>query len=106
MPTLGHAGQTLASNTFFAGTEIDNSPPGENNITYNDLLAVWDGHNGTQTTTQSNGLPQGWQSASYATATPSPNGHALFGFGSGFANDATDFNLHYVALQVLNLQTL
>jgi hypothetical protein len=106
LPTLGHAGETFSSNNnFFAGTEIDNSPPGENNITYNDLLAVWDGHNGIQTTTQSIGLPQGWQSASYATATPSSNGHALFSFQSGFANDATDFNLHFMALQVLSLQS-
>jgi uncharacterized delta-60 repeat protein len=106
LPTLGHAGETFSSNNnFFPGTEIDNSPPGENNITYNDLLAVWDGHNGIQTTTQSIGLPQGWQSASYATATPSSNGYALFSFQSGFANDATDFNLHFMALQVLSLQS-
>jgi hypothetical protein len=109
LPTLGHGSASLAAPTFFAGTPIDNTPAGEDNPTYKDLLAIWDGFNGSATVTnttglstpETNGLPAGWSNGFFAAATPSPNGHALFSFTTGFANNASDFNAHYMALQVI-----
>jgi uncharacterized delta-60 repeat protein len=110
LPPLGHGSATLATQQFFAGTSINNTPAGEDNPSYNDLLAIWDGFNGSAmvtnttglSTPETNGLPAAWSNGFYAAATPSPNGHALFSFTTGFANNASDFNTHFMALQVIS----
>ena len=88
------------------GTVIDNNPAGEENPTYDDLLAIWDGYNGTGTgTTIANASPEGWQAAPYWSATPSASGHALVGLDGGVVFDSQDYfiggNRYYVALEVV-----
>lgn len=88
-------------NSYQPGTVIDNSPVGETNVTYNDLLAVWDGYNGTGTGTATDGTPSGWQLVSYWSATPSASGHALVSLYSGYVTNSGDsFSYGYVALLV------
>ena len=87
------------------GTAVDNSPNGEVNVQYNDLLAVWDGHNGSTTATDSSivGVPSGWQSLSYWSATPSSKGHVSINLGNSYLYDNLDtYGNDYVALQVLS----
>jgi hypothetical protein len=50
-------------NKWYNGTAIDNSPVGENNPTYDGLLAIWDAHNGTGTGTGMSGTPAGWNAS-------------------------------------------
>lgn len=82
------------------GTAIDNDPVGEDNPAYDDLLAIWDAHNGSGTGIDINGTPSGWQADNYWSATPSANGHANVNLNNGNVNDNNDNN-NYVALQVL-----
>ncbi len=70
--------------------------------TFNELLAIWDAYNGTGTGTSFNGTPAGWQADSYWSATPSASGHAdVYLHDDGFVFDIDDFDVSYVALQVL-----
>lgn len=69
--------------------------------TCNDLLAIWDGYNGTWTGTNVNGTPSGWQANNYWSATPSTNGHANVGLHLGGVYDSNDPGYACVALQVL-----
>ena len=72
------------------------------NTTYNDLLAVWDAYNGTGTGTDANGTPSGWQTYWYWSATSSASGHAGVRLDNGFVHGSYDYNVCYVALQVLD----
>jgi hypothetical protein len=58
LPTAGGNQQK-----WYNGTAIDNSPVGENNPTYDGLLAIWDAHNGTGTGTGMSGTPAGWNAS-------------------------------------------
>jgi hypothetical protein len=92
-----------------AGTTIDNIPTGEPNTTFNDLLAIWDAHNGTTTTTGTSGVPVGWASSTsdaYWAATagdPSVWGRTHLGVKLANGNVGSYFDNvdSYVALQVL-----
>jgi hypothetical protein len=71
--------------------------------TYDDLLAIWDTHNGPGTGTDIAGVPPGWRSDAYWSATPavSFSGHAYVHLYTGTGTDTGDNALIYVALQVL-----
>jgi len=98
LPTYGDALVTMG---YRSGTAIGNTTPtlGDSSVNaiYNDLLAIWDGYNGTGT----NGTPPDWRSSDYWSATPSTNGHAFVYLYGGYVYDNSDTGLNYVALQVL-----
>ncbi len=89
------------------GTTVQNGAT--NNPLYDDLLAIWDAHNGATTDTSFtngasnvNGTPSGWQYFYYYwSATPSASGHAGVGFFDGNVYVGYDYYDDYVALQVL-----
>ncbi len=95
------------------GTVVGSSTPGDGsnsvNATYNDLLAVWDAHNGIGTGQNSYGTPAGWQTSGshwpgYWSATASAQGHAYVYLTNGAVLDLYDPNgtlSFYVALEVL-----
>lgn len=93
LPT--HGDVTLTTG-FRPGTAIDNSPNGEANPTYDDLLAIWDGYNGTGTGTNINGTPPGWQTYDYWSA---DRRNVVLALGYVYVSVDTPYN--YVALQVL-----
>ena len=102
LPTYGAGvdGSGKATPTGFkAGTAVSDTTT--DNPTYNDLLAIWDAHNGAGTSTGSSGVPTGWQAERYWSATPSASGHAYVYPNLGSVADVTDVNTYYVALQVL-----
>jgi hypothetical protein len=88
-------------NNYQPGTAIDNTPAGETNPSYDDLLAIWDGYNSTGTNTIINGTPPGWQPGGYLSATPSWSGHAFVVLTNGYIYDYDDLVNDFVALQVL-----
>jgi hypothetical protein len=108
LPTIGDGSSLISNSTLRPGTAVDNVPAGENNPTYDDLLAIWDAHNGSSTNSGNSGTPAGWETGSalpwapigYWSATPATSGHAIV-VSSGSAVVSTDSNLHFVALQVL-----
>jgi hypothetical protein len=112
LPTLGGAGSTpygpAGARTLQPGTAVGNAATpasGSNvtNTTYNDLLAVWDAHNGTDTVNSLDGTPAAWRALDYWAATPSQIGHTYVSLNSGGAFDLADTNATaYAALQVLN----
>jgi hypothetical protein len=115
IPTLGgplHAGGLTFWSTHAPGTVYDaNNPSGtqvnvaipNDNQTYNDFFAIWDGVNGDSTANNA-ALPNGWSSGHYWTATPhhsgSDNFH-LFAFDGSSAAVEQDQGFRLVALQVL-----
>ena len=108
LPTVGGVG----SSVFLPGTSVGSSTAalGSNDVnsTYDDLLAVWDAYNGTGTETNITGLPTGWNTRQYWTATPSSDGHAGVGLeaatgrNGGYVYNNLDNSSHYVVLQVLS----
>jgi hypothetical protein len=76
-----------------------------NNSDFEELLAIWDTHNGTGTGTSITGTPSAWQAASYWSATPSALGHAVVALNIGYVYDGHDGTDSYVALQVLEPDT-
>jgi hypothetical protein len=69
----------------------------DNDGTYTDLAAIWDGHN---TGYQTSGTPAGWQDGIYWSATPSTYGHAGVHSYGGYVSDFYDGDGVYVAVQV------
>ena len=108
LPTYGAGvdGSGLATSTGFNnGTAVSNTTT--DNPTYNDLLAIWDAHNGSGTGFNISGTPTGWQANSYWSATGSSSGHAYVVLLRGDANNIADSSIStYVALQVLAPTTL
>ena len=72
-----------------------------NNSTYNDFLAVWDAYNGTGTGVNISGVPTGWASSSFWSATPTSSGHATVEMSTGAVFNNPDSQIWYVAVQVL-----
>ena len=72
-----------------------------NNSTYNDFLAVWDAYNGTGTGLNISGVPTGWASSSFWSATPTSSGHATVEMSTGAVFNNPDSQIWYVAVQVL-----
>ena len=113
LPTYGGPAPA-ASGSYLAGTAVGNASNATlgsvaSNPTYNDWAAIWDAYNGTGFVGVQNvsGVPAGWVSNYYQTATPGSTGHILFydllpsvgsaGFGVSFG----DTSAHYVALQLI-----
>jgi hypothetical protein len=82
-----------------AGTAVSDTTT--DNPTYNDLLAIWDAHNGASTSTGDSGVPAGWPAGGYWSATPSASGHAAVNLYLASVYDVTDDRNLHVALQVL-----
>ncbi len=110
LPTIGDGSITISRYDpgNRAGTAVVNTPAGEANATYDDLLAIWDAHNGSGTDWPVRGTPVGWQDAPYFSATQSDFGHAAYYFGNGFiyANPSgfggtNYYGPFYAAIQVL-----
>jgi hypothetical protein len=98
----GNAAPPQGINTYQNGTAVSNTTT--DNLTYNDLLAIWDSQNGAGTSTNYSGVPTGWQAADYWSATPTSLGHANVHLNYGFVYNIPDNyvgNPLYVALQVL-----
>jgi hypothetical protein len=114
IPTLGgplHGGGLIFSSTASPGTSYDANKPGatqvnvstpNDNSTYNDFYAIWDGINGSGAANNT-ALPSGWAADYYWTATPhhtgSDNFHLFLFNGSTAAVDQNQSR--YLALQVL-----
>jgi hypothetical protein len=107
LPTYGAgvdgSGKATPTGVNKAGTAVFNTTT--DNPTYNDLLAIWDAHNGSGTSTGVPGAPAGWQANYYWSATPSASGHASVDLNIGLVYDNSDTGTGYVALQVLNPAT-
>jgi hypothetical protein len=102
LPTYGAGvdGSGKATPTGFkAGTAVSDTTT--DNPSYNDLLAIWDAHNGASTSQSISGVPAGWQASRYWSATPSASGHASLALNNGNVNNIGDNLSYYVALQVL-----
>jgi hypothetical protein len=97
LPSIGEATATAG---YRPGTTVDNDPVGESNLIYDDLLAVWDAHNGNALAVDTNGTPSGWKSSHYWSATATAGGHAYLYLGGGYVEDGLDFGNSYVALRV------
>ena len=69
--------------------------------TFNELLAIWDAHNGIGTGAFDTGVPTGWHSGPYLSATPSALWHAYVDLSFGHVVDWWDSLDWNVALQVL-----
>lgn len=99
LPTAGET--PLVTDAYRPGTAVaDGATP---NATYDDLLAIWDAHNGSGTGKTINGMPSGWPAgAGYWSATPSTNCHASVGMNDGYVYDLFDGNSNlFAALEVL-----
>jgi len=98
LPTRGD--DMTATGMSKNGTAVNS--PTQNNSTYDDLLAIWDAHNGNGTGTNLSGLPSGWGFSHYWSATPSASGHAAVALYSGYVSGyGDDLSNSYVAFQVL-----
>ena len=91
-----------------AGTEIDNVPPGEDNPTYDDLVAIWDAFNGNgTTTTTAPGTPDGWSEGFYWSATEfetigsQDEKHYTMDLTNGLGGTNGDHDTYWVAVQVV-----
>lgn len=92
----------LYPGTALGSTTGHSSGSAASNAIYDGLLAVWDAHNGTSTTTESVGTPNGWQDGFYWSADKQATGHHfVVGIGSGYVTSHADSASNYVAFQVL-----
>jgi len=91
------------------GTAVSNGR--DDNPTYDDLLAIWDAHNGSGTGTGVAGVPSGWLAWDYWSATPGPIYQVRVKLGNGQLYDSDERNFLQshgglstgaVALQVLS----
>lgn len=98
IPTInGDEGYTTG---LKSGTSVSSGT--ENQTTYDGLLAIWDAHNGDGTGAAAIGVPNGWVSSYYWSATSTNAGsHARLGLNNGFATSSTDTRVYYVALEVV-----
>ncbi|HEY9094939.1 MAG TPA: hypothetical protein VIN35_04275 [Hydrogenophaga sp.] len=97
--SLAEAGVTPIIVGFVPGTAVADGTTA--NPTYDGLLAVWDAHNGSGTSTALNGSPNGWASNRFWTSSPSPAGHALVNLSAGYVYNSDDAQLHPAIYQVL-----
>ena len=105
LPTYGGpldgSGNAAPPQEDLNGTAVSDTTT--NNPTYNDMLAIWDAHNGAGTSTGYRGTPTDWVNDSYWSASRSSLGHIRVGLSIGNAVNLADesWRAHYVALQVL-----
>ena len=108
LPTYNGPDKRLASNNTFSGTSVDS--PTENQTHYKGLLAIWDAHNGSGTGKNLNGVPTGWFSGQYWSATPTTvlgintlGEHAALNFTTGRVIRAIDSSNNFAAaLEVID----
>lgn len=103
LPTLGHGGTQVSADGYGGvSTSVDNSTPGQNNPSFDDLFAIWDAHNGSDDGLSGiSGLPSAWADGYYWSATPTEAGfHAAIYFSTG---DAFEFSAlqAFTVVQVL-----
>ncbi|WP_439590213.1 cadherin domain-containing protein, partial [Hydrogenophaga sp.] len=103
LPTYGAAlsgANASPAQVFKNGTAVNS--PTQNNPTYDDMLAIWDAHNGNGTGTGTSGVPSGWGAPYYWTATPSSVGHTSLQMNNGHVHPSnSDADMNYVVFQVL-----
>ena len=102
LDSSGKAEPPQGLETFQNGTAASNTTT--DNPLYNDLLAIWDAHNGAGTLPNGvSGVPTGWQFNNYYSATLSSSGHAHVAMNNGYVGSTSDanHNVCFVALQVL-----
>jgi VCBS repeat-containing protein len=107
LPTLNG---NLAYATGNTNQTATTATTGGSSAPFDDMLAIWDTLNGTNTTTvaTNNGMPAAWGSngASYWTATPTTAGHAAVSLEyGGQVGDNADTLSTYVVLNVVNANT-
>ncbi|MFT7879594.1 MAG: Ig-like domain-containing protein [Sulfurimonas sp.] len=85
------------------GTAIDNTPPGEINPIYDDLVAIWDAFNGGEaTTTAVPGVPEGWSEGLYWSATQyNVEKHYAMDLTNGLGATNGEHDNYWVAVQVV-----
>ena len=104
LPTVGgqssppYGSDGIGNNQF--GTAVSNGATP--NGTYNDLLAIWDANNGATIAKTESGVPSGWLSSAYWSATPSANGHATVSSNGNVGDSTNDMSTGYVALQLVS----
>ena len=104
LPTVGgqssppYGSDGIGNNQF--GTAVSNGATP--NGTYNDLLAIWDANNGATIAKTASGVPSGWLSSAYWSATPSANGHATVSSNGNVSDSTNDMSTGYVALQLVS----
>ena len=104
LPTVGgqssppYGSDGIGNNQF--GTAVSNGATP--NGTYNDLLAIWDANNGATIAKTESGVPSGWLSSAYWSATPSANGHATVSSSGNVGDFTNDMSTGYVALQLVS----
>jgi len=106
LPTEGAA---WTGTGYEPGTTVGTASPdqadGSNafNPTYDDLLAVWDAYKGTGSGTGDSGVPPGWTSGTYWSATPGDTSqHVYVDLGTGYFHGYDpDTFARYVALEVV-----
>ena len=104
LPTVGgqssppYGSDGIGNNQF--GTAVSNGATP--NGTYNDLLAIWDANNGATIAKTESGVPSGWLSSAYWSATPSANGHATVNSSGKVSDSTNDKSTGYVALQLVS----
>ena len=103
LPTVGAA----LSFGYYAGTSVGTASPnqadGSNalNVTYDDLLAIWDAYNGTGTGTEINGWPPGWLGDAWSADLYGPSSHYTFVFSGAVLVQGDVNGYANVVLQVL-----
>jgi len=100
LPTA-NSGMTYPNgvDAYQPGTTVANGA--SNNTTYDELLAIWDAHNGTGTGVNMGGTPLNWAASNYWSATPSASGHINVGLFGGYVGNYVDIAYTFVALEVL-----
>lgn len=97
LPTRGDNLTTIGNKR---GTSVDS--PDVDNPTYDDLMAIWDAFNGSSTNTSIGGRPPMWANSVYwSSSEASASDHFRFDFSRGDVSQQADFQVNYVALQVL-----
>jgi hypothetical protein len=108
LPTMGKLTPTFTDGEVVTGTAV-NSPEQINN-TYDDLLAIWDAFNGDGTGISTSGVPPGWISSEYWSASLGTfwsGSHAGVQFGNGTISDTpSNGQPRYIAFQVVDTSAL
>jgi hypothetical protein len=82
------------------GTAVDS--PTADNPTYDDFAAIWDAFNGNTTATGTVGVPPGWATGAYRSATPTIDGHhVIVSLETGATSALFDTSFRFVAFEVM-----
>jgi hypothetical protein len=102
LPTYGGPmnGEGVHKTQYWNGTAV--SSGAVNNQAYDDLLAIWDAYNGNGTGLDLAGVPPGWGTDYFWSATPHGHESILVHGGRGYVLNSGGQYAHQVALQVVS----